>query len=56
MHGRALAHPSLYKISDNGVRMLTTWRELNDDASGAVTAVLNSRSHGTLLTGIEVMW
>jgi len=35
--------------------MLTAWGELNDDASHAVTAVLNSRSHGTLVTGIEMM-
>jgi len=53
---RALTHPSPYKYRDNGVRVLTTWRELNDDASRAVTAVLNSRSHGTLVTRIEVMW
>jgi len=36
--------------------MAYTWGELNDDTSHAVTAVLNSRSHGTLLTGIKMMW
>jgi len=35
--------------------MLTAWGELYDDASRAVTAVLNSHLHGTLVTGIEMM-
>jgi len=48
--------PARTKYRDNGVRVLTTWGELNDDASRLVTAVLNSRSHGMLVTVIEVMW
>jgi len=48
--------PARFKNRDNGVRVLTAWGELNDDASRAITAVLNSRLHGTLVTGVEVMW
>jgi len=50
--------PARLKHRDNGVcdvRKRTAWGELSDDASRAVTAVLNSRSHGILVTGIEMM-
>jgi len=48
--------PASTKYWDNGICVLAAWGELNNDASCAVTAVLNSRSHGTLVTGIEVTW
>jgi len=44
MHVRALAHPSPYKIPEQWRTRVNSLGELNDDASHAVTAVLNSRS------------
>jgi len=53
---RALAHPSPYKIPGQWRTRVNSLGELNDDVSHAVTAVLNSNSHSTLVTGIGVMW